>query len=152
MVISIDLVGKRFGRWVVLARFDTSANRHTRWLCRCDCTAEHYVLGYNLVSGASKSCRRCSNSGRKGNIKNLIGRRFGRLIVSSSAGASKGRTNWNVVCDCGETLTVLSSNLITGRTKSCGCYARELSKIRMQRLHEKLDIARVRVPYLGVRR
>jgi hypothetical protein len=54
----IDLTGKRFGRWLVLAlhpgrsRFGEGA----RWHCRCDCGGERIVRGFSLRSGRSKSC------------------------------------------------------------------------------------------------
>jgi hypothetical protein len=50
----IDLTGKRFGRWHVIALFPE--RRPTSWLCRCDCGGEGIVRGYNLIRGLSKSC------------------------------------------------------------------------------------------------
>lgn len=59
---------------------------------------------------------------------NLIGKRFGTLIVVSKAASvaykdSKGRTpytksKWNCICDCGNTTVVMGSNL-KGTTKGC---------------------------------
>ncbi|KKN71064.1 hypothetical protein LCGC14_0424810 [marine sediment metagenome] len=53
----------------------------------------------------------------------MIGRRFGRLIVTSYAGAGK----WDCRCDCGEAKKdpVFSKTLKSGMTKSCGCLLRE---------------------------
>lgn len=50
----IDLTGKVFGRWTVLA----SAGRttHARWLCVCTCGSTRTVSGPNLASGKSTSC------------------------------------------------------------------------------------------------
>lgn len=48
----VDLVGKRFGRWVVLKR--VKKDRH--WLCRCDCGNEVEVHGESLKAGTSTSC------------------------------------------------------------------------------------------------
>jgi len=50
----IDLTGKRFGRWTVLAILrDRGA---VRWLCRCDCGTSRIVHGKLLRKGKSKSC------------------------------------------------------------------------------------------------
>lgn len=50
------------------------------------------------------------------------GSRFGRLIVKRFVGkASNWVGIWECVCDCGKTITALSSNLTSGNTKSCGC-------------------------------
>lgn len=52
----------------------------------------------------------------------LIGRRFGRLIVIGYAGHSKnGADMWFCECECGVITTVCQSNLLRGKSKSCGC-------------------------------
>jgi hypothetical protein len=51
----IDLVGKRFGRWLVICSSPT-VNRRARWECICDCGNEKNVSGYMLRSGRSTSC------------------------------------------------------------------------------------------------
>lgn len=52
----IDLTGKKFGRWTVLARFPTIKGS-TRWRCRCACGKEKQgVLYTSLVRGHSQSC------------------------------------------------------------------------------------------------
>lgn len=56
---------------------------------------------------------------------NLIGRRFGRLVVVASAGVSKRKSQWDCLCDCGGRKVVGGTMLVTGRTRSCGCLARE---------------------------
>jgi len=58
---------------------------------------------------------------------NLVGQRFGRLLVVSRAGSDKrGEALWECECDCGAVTVVLGSNLRKGKTKSCGCYKEEL--------------------------
>lgn len=60
----------------------------------------------------------------------LVGRRFGRLVVQSYAGKKYGKhTSWNCLCDCGKTVDVIYQSLIKGRTTSCGCYARDMSRV-----------------------
>jgi hypothetical protein len=51
----IDLTGKRFGTWTVIAKGD-KPGAHRRWLCRCDCGIERDVAGPNLRSGLSTNC------------------------------------------------------------------------------------------------
>ncbi len=54
--------------------------------------------------------------------KNLKGKRFGKLIVLSIYTTDRGgRIRWKCMCDCGKERDVLSSHLIQGNTKSCGC-------------------------------
>jgi len=57
----------------------------------------------------------------------LIGQRFGKLVVISLAGKNKwGNLKFLCKCDCGGEKVIQSANLRDGRTKSCGCIAREL--------------------------
>jgi hypothetical protein len=53
----VDIAGKRFGRWNVLAiQPKRSRRRMTVWICCCDCGAKREVRGINLRNGRSKSC------------------------------------------------------------------------------------------------
>jgi hypothetical protein len=59
----VDLTGKQFGRWFVLAIHPTRMRygRHGHavcvlWHCRCDCGTERVVFGCNLRRGLSNSC------------------------------------------------------------------------------------------------
>jgi hypothetical protein len=55
---TINLIGRRFGCWLVLARAEhrSGGGAHIRWLCRCVCGTERAVLGYTLRYGQSRSC------------------------------------------------------------------------------------------------
>lgn len=64
------------------------------------------------------------------NFKDLEGKSFGRLIVTSYAGRLKNRTYWNAICDCGNERKFAAGNLSNGSTKSCGCLQRELTASR----------------------
>lgn len=52
----IDLTGRIFGRWLVISRAPTSANKTTVWNCACLCGNHKIVLGAKLRNGESKSC------------------------------------------------------------------------------------------------
>lgn len=52
----------------------------------------------------------------------LVGLRFGRLIVNSENGRDAfGAVIWRCTCDCGKTTLVRGSSLRSGVTASCGC-------------------------------
>ena len=57
-------------------------------------------------------------------VENLVGKRFGRLIVISR-NYSKNSTAWNCLCDCGNTSISWSTSLKGGQAKSCGCLQKE---------------------------
>lgn len=58
---------------------------------------------------------------------NLVGHRFGRLVVVSKEvnDRSYSTTIWGCLCDCGVKRTVLRSSLVSGATVSCGCYNKQ---------------------------
>lgn len=55
MTSLIDLTGKRFGTWTVVA-LGSKGTPHRKWLCRCDCGVEREVSGLNLRRGVSQNC------------------------------------------------------------------------------------------------
>lgn len=65
-----------------------------------------------------------------GKLIDLTGQRFGRLVVLSRHrdNDKQGATRWSCRCDCGASTIVRRSDLRDGNTRSCGCYARELSR------------------------
>ena len=52
----IDLVNKKFGRWIVLSRSGVNKFGRITWLCECSCGIKKEVDGQALRSGDSTSC------------------------------------------------------------------------------------------------
>jgi hypothetical protein len=60
---------------------------------------------------------------------NEIGNTYSRLKVVASAGKNKNsELQWECRCDCGNKAIVLGYRLRNGRTRSCGCLARDIKK------------------------
>lgn len=57
-------------------------------------------------------------------LVDLSGQRFGKLTVAKRAGRVCGKTTWDALCDCGNSVEVTGLNLKIGNTKSCGCLKR----------------------------
>jgi hypothetical protein len=56
------------------------------------------------------------------------GRRYGRLVVIGDAQPTlAGKRACFVRCDCGNELSVTTSGLATGKTRSCGCLSKEMT-------------------------
>ena len=68
-------------------------------------------------------------------IKDLVGKKFGRLtVVSLSSERGNGnQVKWNCICDCGNTHTVTAECLSNGKSKSCGCLKIEANLSKMDR-------------------
>lgn len=128
----VDHTGKQFGRLTAL-NLDPARKHH--WVCRCDCGAERSVRAAYLVSGHTQSCgclQREMSAARTGEnspcFVDHTGKKFGRLTALHSDPAR--REHWICRCSCGAEKSVSAGSLVSGRTKSCGCLARELSAAR----------------------
>jgi len=115
----IDEKGNCYGRLLVLGRAGKEYGRNAAyWRCQCDCGNEVAVAGIHLRYGHTKSCG-CL---REDAVIDLVGNRYGRLTVIKRHGSNKyGQTRWLCLCDCGNEKVVVSGNLRSGITKSCGC-------------------------------
>lgn len=61
--------------------------------------------------------------------KDQHGKKYGRLTVLHVSGRdNRGNVIWKCKCDCGNISKVRSSSLNAGKTKSCGCIAREKAR------------------------
>jgi len=61
------------------------------------------------------------------NFVDLTGMKFGRwLVIKRGKNGNYKATRWECVCECGNEKLVNGSNLINGKSKSCGCLHSEL--------------------------
>jgi len=121
----VDIVGRRFGRLVVLSLVplpseEFAGTRFRSWRCRCDCGEIVEVTGGHLKSGHTKSCG-CVRGESK--TINLVGKRFGKLLVLGKSDDQDGAAGltWLCRCDCGQEVRISGARLRGGVTKSCGC-------------------------------
>lgn len=113
-----DISGQRFGKLQALYPTGGRSGRGSMiWQCRCDCGKEVCADLNQLMSGNKKSCG-CLKTPP---LKDLVGKRFGRLTVTQYAGKKDGVHRWRCICDCGKETVAGQSSLKRGRTKSCGC-------------------------------
>ena len=68
-------------------------------------------------------------------FENLVGHRFGRLIVVERAenvlhANGRRRVAWVCLCDCGNSAVVETYPLTSGMTRSCGCLRSESTAAR----------------------
>ena len=55
-----DLIGKKFGKWLVLRNYNNDMHYSARkYFCRCDCGTEAEVYGSALKQNKSLQCVRC---------------------------------------------------------------------------------------------
>jgi hypothetical protein len=126
-----DISGKRYGKLIVINRSDKKDGQGKAifWNCICDCGKKITVSGTSLRNGHTKSCG-CSRYDNKNSrpIIDITGQRYGRLTVIEKIGRKNKHTYWKCQCDCGKEVIVTSNGLRTGKTKSCGCLKKEISR------------------------
>lgn len=141
----VDLTGRRFGRLTVLSRAEnhvtSSGCQVVMWNCLCDCGNTTVVSRANLTSGHTLSC---GCSGRKYN--DIVGTKYGRLtIIEELPQKIVNGKSYRMVkcqCECGNVITTHFSSIISGATKSCGCYAKERTSeaAKNRRLYNDYDL------------
>lgn len=83
----------------------------------------------------------------KYNKKDLLDKRFGRLVVieETSKREDGGSIVWKCKCDCGNIVEVSSKRLINKIQESCGCLQKEKQAISMKKLQSKQHIEKTNV-------
>lgn len=126
-VKSEDFIGRSFGWLTVIgeapARVDCNGKHYRKVECVCRCGARVEVSPNGLKNGSPVSCG-CKP--KKNPVKrSLIGLTFGYLKPVSTVYYSGKETKYHCVCRCGNETDVLAGRLVSGHTKSCGCFRRE---------------------------
>lgn len=77
-------------------------------------------------------------------IKDMTGKRFGRLTVKEFAGMNyRHSATWLCVCDCGNLKTVDGNSLRMGGVRSCGCLDKEAHITRPNRRTHGMNGTRI---------
>lgn len=119
-------IGQRFGMLKVIEYAEDLITPkgyvYKRYLCRCECGKEKLLTKKSLTIDKTQSCG-CL-VGKK--YKDISGMTFERLKAISMHHVTKGRCYWTCECECGNTVIVRESSLVSGYTKSCGCLRKEI--------------------------
>lgn len=118
---ALDLTGQKFGRLTVIERVGIK-NSKVMWRCKCDCGNYTETSTSSLRKGDSRSCGCLRRENvAKATTSDLLGKRFGKLVVVERIGSHNGNAVWKCKCDCGNYCDVVARSLVSGHTKSCGC-------------------------------
>ena len=122
-----DLIGKRFGKLIVLARDTEKA----KWKCQCDCGNIVYVSTSSLDSGTSScGCLRGFQNHIDSEKYNLIGQKFGYLTVIERVPCpdTTQKAYYKCLCDCGNETIAQAGGLRSGLRCSCGKCQNKMSQ------------------------
>lgn len=137
-----DITGQRFGKLIAIRKVDKPSSDLTStgawWECQCDCGKFHVTSSASLRRGNTTSCG--CNIPELFKPKDLLGRKFGRLLVLELAPYRiKSCLVWRCRCDCGKEKFVVSKQLLSGTTKSCGCLYKDLHNAILELGHANLS-------------
>jgi len=113
-----DISGLKFGK---LTAVEPTARRYDNkvvWKCRCDCGGERYTTPSLLASGNVSSCGCALSESARALAE---GQKFGRWTVNKFVRSGL----YSCKCACGTVSEVHTSNLTSGKSKSCGCLRSE---------------------------
>ena len=117
-----EMVGKRFGKLVIIEFEKRSPNVLSRCTCRCDCGN---TIEIGLAALRKKTSCGCDYLDPRADI---TGKKYGKLTVESRVIESNVEAfamKWKCRCDCGKEITATTLALQAGLIVSCGCTAAE---------------------------
>lgn len=102
------------------------------WICLCDCGKEKLVRASDLLKGKVRSCGCLPKALRSDRLKVEAGDTFGRWTIVEEQPAIGVHRMFRTRCSCGSFGSVTLNRLMSGRSTSCGCYAREAMSSRFK--------------------
>lgn len=124
-----SLIGRTYGKLTVESEYRIKGK--LRYKCKCACGNTCDVSRVSLLKNETVNCGCKRKEKRPECTDNLVGKRFGRLVVKEldlnfyRSKCGRSITKWICQCDCGNVSSVARENLIQGKTKSCGCLVAE---------------------------
>lgn len=140
-----DITNMRFGNLIAIKNTGKAdKHRNLIWLCQCDCGNTCEVSGNNLRTGHTKSCGclkqiNCAEVGKKQNIIDEVGNKYGKLTVLSFDKIDNHCAYWNCKCECGNEVKVAGNHLRSGHTTSCGC-VKSVGEMRINQILSQAGI------------
>ena len=129
-----DLTGMRINSLVVIKQVEDyvspSGKRSARWLCQCDCGNQKEIVQDTLKAGRIKTCgcgqlaalQRHNLEQKKNNDATIVGQSFGQLtVIERDNSYSNTKVYYKCLCECGNTISIPRSKLLSGEIDNCGC-------------------------------
>lgn len=123
----IDLTGKTYQYYTVLARNTEKKGKNVWWNCKCQCGKIFTATTTDINRGVIKSCG-CMKSQllSEAHLQDLTGQTFGELKVlrrnkEAQINGHKSTTMYDCECSCGNIITVERGKLVWRGQSSCGC-------------------------------
>lgn len=117
-------IGDTFNRLTIIGN-GKKVPKVKKFICKCICGNIVEVDSGNLRKGNIKSCGCLKKENICNNRIELLGKKFGKLLVIDYYKSINKDVHYKCLCDCGNEPIVNKQKLKNGHTKSCGCYKSE---------------------------
>lgn len=134
-----NYIGQQFGRLTVIEFVNVEKNEAIyRFRCTCGNIIETSL--HSVKEGNTKSCGCLKKDYINSYKTDIIGKKFGHLLVQSYVGINAyGNSDFKCLCDCGETVIVSRNSLLTKHTQSCGCL-RSIGENNIKAILDRADL------------
>lgn len=136
MSAGAGIAGTKFGLLTLVEKLPGGGR--PRWRCACDCGREIEKrldeLRTRMIRGSNPSCG-CQFAEERSRVSLAqfdptvyMQKRYGRLLVTGvdvNVKRNRAKNSLVCLCDCGSQVIVRGSHLLSGSTKSCGCFQRD---------------------------
>lgn len=78
-------------------------------------------------------------------MKNYIGNKYNRWTILQFSHIKNRRYYYKCKCDCGNTNIIDISSVVNGRSKSCGCYKREVDAEKGRKMLTKHNLSNTKI-------
>lgn len=114
-----DLIGKQIGKFTIIKAERKNKRIYVQAKCECGNVQEYYYQ--SLLRRKNQCCNQCaSKSNALINLKELIGKKYGKLTIIDAFRNDKSEIRAVVECECGEKKEVRFHSLANGDIVSCG--------------------------------
>jgi hypothetical protein len=123
----LRIEGQKNGMLTFISFYGKDRFGHSLFLSKCDCGNEVICNGAAVRFGRISSCGCIRRKKASERVKyDLTGKIFGYLSVLREVGSTRrNEILWMCKCKCGKEKVINSSYLLSGHTKSCGCFRKE---------------------------
>lgn len=119
---AINMIGERYGRLEVVEQSEP-VNGKVMWKCLCDCGKYIVCDRQSLTYGYKRDC------GCRIEENQLIGKRYGRLVIKNIIRQPGEEAKAECICDCGNITIPSLTRVINNKVKSCGCLVPDISQL-----------------------
>ena len=124
-----DFIGKILGDLTVISKTDKK-DKYNRSFYVLQCSCGNTIERTKCEANNKRGPRSCGCKTGQSRIKDITGKRFGKLMAIRFTGdkCSNGDYLWECQCDCGGAVITSIGRLNSGKTNSCGCLHKESAR------------------------